>query len=340
MSNPVLVEVVRGGLVESRHRGAVAVVDAAGTSVLALGDVARPVYPRSAVKPLQALPLLESGAAGRYGFGDQEIALACASHGGEPAHAEVASRMLARAGLDAGALECGAQWPSHQPSSQALARSGAIASALHNNCSGKHAGFLCVACAAGVAHRGYVKAEHFIQREVRGALEGLTGASLSADQCGIDGCSIPTWAMPLTALAHAFAKFGTGQGLGQERAKAAARIRAACAAQPYFVAGAGRFCTEIMKLFGARVLAKTGAEGVFCGALPEQGLGIALKCDDGATRASEVAMAAVIARFLSMSEDERGAVGRFLRPVLRNWNGIEVGGLRAGDLLPRSSAAH
>lgn len=331
MSNPVLVEVVRGALTESRHCGAVAVVDADGASVLTLGDVARPVYPRSAVKPLQALPLVESGAAERYGFGDQEIALACASHGGEPAHVEVAARMLARAGLDGGALECGAHWPSHQPSTQALARSGATASALHNNCSGKHAGFLCVACAAGIDHHGYVKAEHVVQREVRGALENLTGASLSVDQCGIDGCSIPTWAVPLSALAHAFARFGTGRGLEPKRAKAAARIRAACADQPYYVAGTGRFCSEVMKAFGARVLVKTGAEGVFCGALPEQGLGIALKCDDGATRAAEVAMATLIARFLPMSEDERGAVGRFLRPTLRNWNGIEVGGLRPAE---------
>jgi L-asparaginase II len=331
MSNPVLVEVVRGALIESRHRGAVAVVDADGATVLALGDVARPVYPRSAVKAIQALPLVESGPAERYGFGDQEIALACASHGGEPAHVEVATRMLARADLDSGALECGAHWPSHQPSAQALARSGAAPSALHNNCSGKHAGFLCVACAAGVDHWGYVKAEHFVQREVRGAFESLAGIGLSVDECGIDGCSIPTWAVPLTALAHAFARFGTGQGLDTERAKAAARIRAACAAQPYFVAGTGRFCTEVMKLFGARVLVKTGAEGVFCGALPEQAIGIALKCDDGATRASEVAMAAVIARFLPMSEDERGAVGRFLQPTLRNWNGIEVGGLRPAE---------
>ena len=222
MGNPVLVEMVRGGLVESRHRGAVAVVDADGATVLALGDVARPVYPRSAVKPLQALPLIESGAADRYGFGDQEIALACASHGGEPAHVEVASRMLARAGLDASALECGAHWPSHQPSSQALARTGAP-SALHNNCSGKHAGFLCVACAAGVEHCGYVKAKHVVQREVRGALEELTGVGLSADVCGIDGCSIPTWAVPLTALAHGFARFGTGQGLQQNAPR---RLRA------------------------------------------------------------------------------------------------------------------
>ena len=178
-----------------------------------------------------------------------------------------------------------------------------------------------------------MKAEHVVQREVRGALEGLTGVGLSADQCGIDGCSIPTWAVPLTALAHAFARFGSGRGLWPQRAKAAARIRAACAAQPYYVAGTGRFCTEIMKLFGARVLAKTGAEGVFCGVLPEQGLGIALKCDDGATRASEVVMAAIIARFLPMPDEERRAFDRFLQPALRNWNGIEVGGLRAAEAL-------
>jgi len=333
MRNPVLVEVVRGALTESRHRGAVAVVDADGASVLALGDVAQPVYPRSAVKPLQALPLIESGAAERYGFGDAEIALACASHGGEPPHIEVASRMLARAGLDASALECGAHWPSHQPSSQALARSGGTPSGLHNNCSGKHAGFLCVACAAGVDHRGYVEAEHVVQREVRAALESLTGVGLDEDVCGIDGCSIPTWGVPLDRLALAFARFGSGRGLEQKRASAAARIRAACAAQPYFVAGTGRFCTEIMKRFGARVLVKTGAEGVFCGVLPEQGVGIALKCDDGATRAAEVAMAAMIARFLPTDGEQRGALDRFVRPVLRNWNGIEVGALRPTDEL-------
>src|SRR5262245_52452382 len=138
MRNPVLVEVLRGTLVESRHRGAVCVVDADGDAVLTLGDVSQPVYPRSAVKPIQALPLIESGAADRYGFGDEELALACASHGGEPAHVAVAERMLGRAGLDPTALECGTHWPSHQLSSQALARSGGAPSSLHNNCSGKH----------------------------------------------------------------------------------------------------------------------------------------------------------------------------------------------------------
>ena len=149
MSNPVLVEVHRGGLIESRHRGAVAIVDADGAKVLAVGDVAKPVFPRSAVKPLQALPLVESGAAERYALGDEELALACASHSGEPAHVEVVTRMLNRAGLDVSALACGTHWPSSQAAAFALARAGAAPSALHNNCSGKHAGFLCVACAMG-----------------------------------------------------------------------------------------------------------------------------------------------------------------------------------------------
>ena len=335
MSNPVLVEVLRGALVESRHHGAAAVVDADGATVLALGEAAQPVYPRSAVKPIQALPLVESGAAERFGFGDRELALACASHGGEVAHVEVATRMLARAGLDAAALECGVQWPSHTESSRALARSGATASALHNNCSGKHAGFICFACTAGLDHHGYVGVRHGVQREVRGVLENLTGVALSEEQYGIDGCSIPTFAIPLHALAHAFARFGTGRGLAPERARAAARLRAACAAQPYFVAGTGRFCTEVMKLLGGRVLVKTGAEGVFCAALPEQGLGIALKCLDGGTRAAEVAMATLIDRFLAVDAAERAALARFVKPTLRNWNGIEVGALRATEALSR-----
>ena len=327
MSNVVLVEAVRKGRVESLHRGSIAVRDADGAAVLALGDLAQPIYPRSAVKALQALPLVESGAAARYGFGDQELALACASHGGEPGHVAVAEAMLARAGLDAAALECGVHWPSHQASAQALARSGGQASALHNNCSGKHAGFLCVACATGVDHRHYVDPAHAVQRAVKAEIEGLAGVKV-ADEPAVDGCSAPNWPVPLGALALAFARFGTGLKLGSERAKAAARLRAACAEQPWFVAGTGRFCTAVMEHFRARVFVKTGAEGVFCGALPELGLGIAIKCDDGAGRAAEVMMAAVIARLLPLSEADRTVLERFVRPKLRNWNGIEVGELR------------
>jgi len=166
-----------------------------------------------------------------------------------------------------------------------------------------------------------------VQREVRSVLENLTGATLTPDVCAVDGCSVPTWAMPLAALARGFARFVTGQGLAPERAKAAARLRAACVENPWHVAGTGRFCTEVMQALGARAFVKTGAEGVYCAALPEQGLGIAIKCDDGAGRAAEVATAAVLSRFLTSGED-RAALARFVRPRLRNWNGITVGELR------------
>ncbi len=325
MSNPVLVETVRGDLVESRHCGAIAVADASGRLVLSIGDIERPVYPRSAIKAIQALVLVESGAADRYGLGAEELALACASHGGEPSHVSTAERMLARAGLDASALKCGAHWPLHQPSAQALARSGGQASALHNNCSGKHSGFLCAACAMGVDLATYGEPAHPVQREVKAALEGLTGAAL--DVCAIDGCSVPTWAVPLASLARGFACFGSGEGMAPTRTKAAARLRLACAAHPWHVAGTGRFCTEIMRAFGARVFAKTGAEGVYCAALPEQGLGIAVKCDDGAGRAADVMAASTLSRLLPKPEDS-AALEKFVRPTLRNWNGIAVGALR------------
>jgi L-asparaginase II len=332
MSNPVVVEVLRGTLVESRHRGAVAVSDADGATVLAIGDVATPIFPRSAVKTLQAIPLVESGAAAAYGFGDEELALACASHSGEPGHVAVVERMVAKAGLDAAALCCGVHWPMSQAAAFALAKTSAP-SALHNNCSGKHAGFLCDACAMCVDHVGYWRPEHPVQCEVRGVLEDFTGVALSDDCRAVDGCSVPTWAIPLQNLAHAFAKFGTGHGLSPERARAAARLRAACAQKPWHVAGTGRFCTEIMELFGARVFVKTGAEGVYCGALPELGFGIALKCDDGTGRAAQAIMAALIARLLPLEEAERAALMRFTRPTLRNWNDIEVGALRVTEAI-------
>ncbi|MFZ3310621.1 MAG: asparaginase [Xanthobacteraceae bacterium] len=336
MSNPILVEVIRGPLVESRHRGAVAVVDADGRTVFAIGDVAAPVFPRSAIKALQALPLVESGVAEHYGFDDEALALACASHSGEPAHVAGVERMLARAGLSSSALRCGVHWPMAQDATAAVARAGGP-SALHNNCSGKHAGFLCVACAiqaeTGAGMEDYFRPDHPVQRRVRAVLEDFTGAALGQDLCAIDGCSVPTWAGPLDRLAQGFAKFGTGHGLAPERARAAARLRQACAGQPWFVAGTGRFCTEIMQHFGRRVFVKTGAEGVYCGALPDQGLGIAIKCDDGAGRAGQAIMAKIIARFLPLDAADRAALDPFIRPGLRNWNGFEVGAIRTTDAL-------
>jgi L-asparaginase II len=328
MTDPVLVEVTRGTRVESEHRGAVAVADADGTLLMSIGDIDTPRFPRSAVKAMQALVLIESGAADKYGFGDTEIALACASHGGEPEHVATAARMLAKAGLDATCLECGAHWPLNETARMALARSGGAPSALHNNCSGKHAGFLCAAVTQGDETRGYVGIDHPIQQEIKATLSDITRHRLAAKDAATDGCAIPTYAIPLRALALGFARFGCGQGLAPGRMKSASRVLAACAAKPWFTAGTDRFDTEVMEHFGKRIYVKTGAEGVYCGAIPELGLGIALKCDDGATRASEVAMANVLAQILKSDADARALKRWTTKPVL-SVKGERVGVVRA-----------
>ena len=337
MTNPVVVEVVRGERVESAHRGAGAVVDVDGRVAFAFGDVDRPVYPRSAVKALQALPLVESGAADRLGLSEKEIALACASHSGEDEHVALASAMLTKAGRDERALECGAHWPLGEAAARALARAGRSPSALHNNCSGKHAGFVCLACASGVDPLGYVAPDHPVQREVTAAIADVTQARLAEETRGVDGCSIPTYAIPLRALAHGFARFATGRGLSAQRAKAAARIRAAVAAHPAVVAGTGRFDTEVMTILGPRAFTKTGAEGVFCAALPDLGLGFAVKADDGGTRAAQVMTAALIRRFGGFGDVLDARLAPFIVSRLVNWNGVEVGQLRpAGPLSQRA----
>ena len=345
-NNPTLVDVLRGSAVESSHRGALAIVDADGAVHTALGDIDRPIFPRSAVKVLQALPLVESGAADRFGLNDEELALACASHGGEPRHAQTAASMLAKAGLDAAALECGTHWPYFDAAVKALAAAGEGPSALHNNCSGKHSGFVCLGCMlAGSQDRrdfvsGYLQPQHPVMREVTAALQAATDWDLSNTPVGTDGCSIPTFAIPLRNLALAFARVGTGVGLRAGRAAAARRLRAAVASAPFMVAGTDRFDTRVMERLGDRVFCKVGAEGVYGAAIPELGLGVALKMDDGNTaRACEVVMAAVIQRLLALDEADAAFMEAFSHPAMRNWNGIAVGGLRPSGTLIAFAAA-
>jgi L-asparaginase II len=337
MVNPVLVEAWRGDIVESFHRGAFAVVDAEGALVASAGDIERPVYPRSAIKVLQALPLVESGAADRFGLADEELALACASHEGEAVHVRTAASVLAKAGLDAGVLECGTHWPYSEAAQRALAAAGQAPSALYNNCSGKHAGFVCLGCVMAGAHEargflaGYVAPEHAVMREVGAAIEAATGVRLADAPRATDGCSIPTYALPLRRLAHAFARIGTGVGLAPGRAAAARRLRAAVARAPFMVSGTDCFDTVVMQAFGERVFCKVGAEGMYCAALPDAGLGIALKMDDGNTaRACEVAMAALLRTHAAPRTDaEHALLAGLANVTLRNRRGLDVGRLAA-----------
>ncbi|MFZ2652162.1 MAG: asparaginase [Burkholderiaceae bacterium] len=338
--NPVLVDVLRGASLESSHRGALAVLDADGALPASLGDIDRPIFPRSAVKLLQALPLVESGAAERLGLNDDELALACASHSGEELHVRTAASMLAKAGLDFTALECGTHWPSLDKAARALAAAGREPTALHNNCSGKHSGILCLASmqCGGVDLKQYVKAyvspEHSVMRSVTAALQTVTGFDPSTAPRGMDGCSIPTYGIALRRLAIGFARVGTGVCLSEGHARAAQRLRRAIAYAPFMVAGTGRFDTRVMQQMGERVCCKVGAEGVFCAALPGRGLGVAIKIDDGNNaRAAEVVMASVLEASLRPSGADAEILHSLCRPTLRNWNGIDVGQLRPAAAL-------
>ncbi len=333
MQNPVTVEVTRGKLVESRHRGLGVVVDGSGRTVFSFGDAEAGVFPRSSCKAMQALPLIESGAADAYGFGDAELAFACASHSGEDRHVEMAASMLAKAGRDVLALECGAHWSSDQTALIHQARTINRPTALHNNCSGKHSGFVCACVHSGAPVEGYIGYDHPLQREIREVMQSLTGAVLGEDNCGTDGCSIPTYAVPLKGLAHGFAKMLTGEGLSASRAKASRRLIDACMAEPFYVAGTGRACTKLMELAPGRIFAKTGAEGVFVAALPEQGLAMAVKCEDGTTRAAEAMIYALIARYFEKGGEIETKLMAMANRQMKNWNGIHVGDVRVTDAM-------
>jgi len=344
-TNPVLVEAWRGDSVESFHRGAFVVLDAQGRVVASAGDIERPVFPRSAIKLLQALPLIESGAADRFGLIAEELALACASHGGEAAHTRTAASMLAKAGLDASVLECGTHWPYDEPAKLALAAAGEAPSALHNNCSGKHAGFVCLGCTMAGAREargflaGYVDADHPVMREVGAAIEAATGWRLADAPRATDGCSIPTFGIPLRHLALAFARVAGGSGLSAGRASAARRLREAIAAAPFMVGGTGRFDSRVMAQLGTRVCCKVGAEGVYCAALPEAGFGVALKMDDGNTaRAAEVAMAALLQALVApLTDVDAALLAELAEPRLRNWRGLAVGRLTPHESLRQAA---
>jgi L-asparaginase II len=325
MANPILIELTRGPLVESWHRGSAVVSAPSGTLALQLGDIDRPVYPRSAVKALQALPLIESGAADHFGFGAAEIALACGSHAGSDRHTQLAASMLERAGLTPDALGCGAHAPLGTAAANALIARGIAPTQLHNNCSGKHAGMLATAVHLGEPTANYWEPGHPVQARIHRAMVEMSGVPLGLDVMGIDGCSVPNWAMPLRVLARLFARLVTGEGLEPRRREAAARLLKACWEQPELVAGKGRADTVVMRALPGQVFMKTGAEGVYCGAFPELGLGFALKIDDGTKRAAAGAAMALVERFYP------AATGLMPYGPIKTWRGVEVGAIRSAE---------
>ena len=322
MTNPIIAVLRRADIVESQHRGAYAVSDAGGAVIAKAGAYQEAFFPRSAIKAFQCLPLIESGAAKAFNLNDEEIALCCASHGGEAEHVRVARSILAKAGIGETSYECGAHFPTTRSAANDLVRANQKPLAVHNNCSGKHAGMLALAKHLGVSLENYVLPEHPVQRAVADCLSRYCGFDVSKAPCGIDGCSVPTWAVPMDKLAQGFAKLC-------DPANAAAQwiIRAA-RAHPFLIAGTGRFDTKIMQAV-PRLFIKVGAEGVFCGCIPHAGLGFALKCDDGATRGAEVAVAQMLAHLNVWTDAEKAELEALAREPLHNWRKLYVGELQA-----------
>lgn len=316
-------ELWRGGRLESQHLGHAVICDAKGAVIEAWGNPAAVIYPRSSCKMVQALPLLESGAGAQ--LSGPQLALACASHQGAGLHVGAVRDWLADLGMGEADLRCGAHEPSDLDERDRLIRAGESACQLHNNCSGKHAGFVMLNRHLGGGAE-YVDPAHPVQRAVRTAFEEVTGEE--SPGFGIDGCSAPNFATSVEGLARAMSRFAVAEET-DARGRAMVRLRDAMAAHPEMVAGSGRACTELMEAMDG-VAIKTGAEAVFVAILPRQKLGIALKIVDGGTRAAEAAIVALLARAGALDAGHAAAQKRLGAP-LRNWRGFEVGEMRLAE---------
>lgn len=331
--SPILVDVWRGDLVESQHRAIAAVVDAHGKILKSWGDIDRPIYGRSSIKPLLAIPLIESGAADAFNLGETEIALACASHSGEPGHVDRVNTWLKKIGLDATDLECGPQYPYYEPAMHNMVRNDMRPTRAHNNCSGKHSGFLTTAVHLGENPKGYIQYEHQVQQRLIGVLEEMCDVNLRHVPRGIDGCGIPTIAFSVKHHALGMAQMADPHHLPPIRAAACKRILTAMSHEPWYVAGTTRFCTEVMKVTGTKAAIKTGAEGVYMGSFPELGLGFCLKIEDGHGRGAEIVMGQLLRHFNIIDEAQAEQLKTSLTPTLKNWAGTDVGAIKPAPLL-------
>lgn len=323
--NPVLVNVMRRGKVESCHRGSAVVVDSEGKTVFSIGQADRMIYPRSSIKLLQAIPLVESGAADHFALDNREIALACASHSAESFHTEIVTSWLTKLGLDPDALECGASRPLSEDAFWTLAARGEVPSRVHQNCSGKHSGMLTLARFMGVETKGYSEYQHPTQAawmKVFGELSGLDVFSLHWER---DGCGLPAIYMPMDKLALAFSRYANIDQVGGDRGAAMTRILKAVRQHPEMVAGTGQCCTGVIKHSAGSAVVKTGAEGVYGGCVPDQGFGFALKVDDGATRGSEVMLGALLDKLDVIDSEMASQLAQWFEPEIKNSQGKVTG---------------
>jgi len=328
MSYELLVEVTRNGIVESRHFGAAVVCDVKGEVVESWGDIDTLVFPRSALKPLLAIHLVESGASERYALTDAELSLACSSHQGEQIHQDLVKSWLQRLGLTEENLACGPVLPEHTESAHRLLASGQQGCRIHHNCSGKHTGFLTTALHLDMPLTGYHHLKHPLQQLSLDILSDLASVDLKHYPIGIDGCGLPAPTMPLLQLGRAVARFANPVDLSDFRAQAIHRLHEAITNEPLYIAGYGTMVSELNEATKGYVLAKTGAEGILTAALPKRGLGIALKIADGSTRARSIALLAILDHLDALSDEEKNKLLTHISPTIVNSRGRVVGAIR------------
>ncbi|MCH9780433.1 MAG: asparaginase [Alphaproteobacteria bacterium] len=354
--SPLEVQLTRGGIdaqtTESTHRVSFALVHADGEVLAAGGDVHHPIFARSAVKPFQALALVEAMASdpSAYTCLPEEIALACASHHGEPQHVETARAWLAKIGCSDADLECGQHWPSAKPAARALGNAGKTPNPLHNNCSGKHIGMLTTALARGWETNNYVHHQHNVQTNIAAIIEHLCDVSLAGAPVGIDGCSAPTYAIPLGNLALGAARFASGHHMPAARTAATKTILHAMGAFPELVGGSNHMVSRLLRMGaspspqdgrmqehaeGVPFALKNGAEGVYLAWFPAHACGLALKCHDGAMRGADAGLLALLHHWGFITQ---ATIDAELNLPHKNWQGREVGTTRW--VMPDNVIAH
>jgi len=329
-----LAEATRGGQVESIHYGAVAVVDAQGKLLYHAGDPHFPTFTRSTIKPFQALPFLGSGGPARFGFGSREIALLCASHSGEQVHVDTVQAMLHKAGCDEHHLRCGCHVPIHYTVEGRQPHAGETFTQLHNNCSGKHAGFLAYCAQHGLPLDTYLDTGHPLQQSIRRHLAAAVEMTESALPCGIDGCSAPNYAMPLSRLAFAYARLAQGDA-DPVHGSLTGELFRAMTSHPELVSGAGRIDLALMQTAPGDWVAKGGAEAVQVIGIRSAGIGIALKVADGNARGLPAATISVLQQLGLLPAGET-PLASWERPQLRNLRGLQVGEIRSVVVLARA----
>ncbi len=312
----------RGGAVESRHRVHGVAVTAAGRVVAAVRDPDLVTFWRSCAKPFQVMPLLEGGGFAATGWANPELALACASHGGEPEHVALAGAMLESLGLEEGDLACGPHEPLSSRGVRLARESGARITRLHNNCSGKHAAMLAAARMHGVPTEGYERPDHVVQVACAQAVSIWTGVPLADLVIGVDGCGVPVFGLPLAQMALAYARLADAVRLGHE---VPSRIMAAIQAHPMLLGGTDRFDTVLLEETFGRIFAKVGAEGVHTVAILDMGLGLAIKVEDGALRAQHAAVLRALQQLGALPATLPPRLADFLVRPVRNTRGEVVG---------------